>query len=173
MKKLIVLCIIVSILSLNAGLYAKERHGVELTVVTKDGKEIRGELIAVKKDALLLMGYVSASDITISIDDIKLVKTMEKKSYVAGGALAGGAIGAGVFTLLMLGSDSSGTSVAGWILYGGAFAAAGALAGGLLAALLEVFASGGKTYQFEGRESATVKVYLEELRKKARVKNFQ
>jgi hypothetical protein len=94
MKKFTALFLVFSLISLYGNLIAKEKHGAELIVVKKDGQELRGELITVKKDSILLMGYVSAYDVTIKIDDIKVIKIKKKSSFekgFLGGALAGAA----------------------------------------------------------------------------------
>jgi hypothetical protein len=168
MKKIVALLLVFSFISLNTGLIAKEKHGADLIVVKKDGQELQGELIAVKKDSLLLMGYVTAVDVTINIDDIKVIKIRKKSGFekgFLGGGLAGAAVG--IIIYAAAGEDQN---FIGYVLIAGIFGATGGLLGGLIGAAA---GSGGKTYQIEGRDSATIEVYLEELRKRARVPDFQ
>jgi len=56
-EKFMVFLIIFSLLVLSGNLYAK-KQGAELLIQKKDGQQIKGELIAVKKNSILLMGRV-------------------------------------------------------------------------------------------------------------------
>ncbi len=60
----------------------KQKHGTKLIVQKRDGQEIRGELIAVKHNSLLLLEYESAAEVSIEIIDIKVIKVI-KKSLLA------------------------------------------------------------------------------------------
>jgi len=58
----------------------KQKHGIKLIVQKRDGQEIRGELIAVKHNSLLLLEF--ESEVSIEIIDIKVIKVI-KKSLLA------------------------------------------------------------------------------------------
>ena len=104
MKKLIFLFLVFSILILSGNLIAKERRGADVKIYnTKPQKEgtqwetphIRGELIAVKKSSLLLLGSEGA-DVTVDVSDINSIKIIPKSnalSYGILGLVAGGTIG--------------------------------------------------------------------------------
>ena len=59
-----------------------KKHGIKLIVQKRDGQEIRGELIAVKHNSLLLLEFESAAEVSIEITDIKVIKVI-KKSWLA------------------------------------------------------------------------------------------
>jgi len=170
MKKTISLFLVFSIICLYGNLYAKDRHGADLIVVKKDGQELQGELIAVKKDSILLMGYVSAVDVTINIDDIKVIKIKKKSGFEKGFLIGGLTAAVGGTLLVAISEDTEDYNFFAYVLFAGIVGAAGGLFGGLIGA---VVGSGGKTYQIEGKSEAEIENILEELRKKARVSNFQ
>ena len=60
----------------------KQKHGSKLIVQKRDGQEIRGELITVKHNSLLLLEFESAAEVSIEIIDIKVIKVI-KKSLLA------------------------------------------------------------------------------------------
>ena len=60
----------------------KQKHGTQLIVQKRDGQEIRGELIAVNHNSLLLLQFESAAEVSIKIIDIKVIKII-KKSLLA------------------------------------------------------------------------------------------
>ena len=60
----------------------KQKHRTKLIVQKRDGQEIRGELIAVKHNSLLLLEFESAAEVSIEIIDIKVIKVI-KKSLLA------------------------------------------------------------------------------------------
>jgi hypothetical protein len=63
-------------LALSGNLYAKKR-GAELIIIKTNGQQIRGELITVKKDSLLLLDSGIGADVSVDIDDIKVIKIMK------------------------------------------------------------------------------------------------
>lgn len=56
----------------------KQKHETKLIVQKRDGQEIRGELIAVKHNSLLLLEFESAAEVSIEIIDIKVIKVIKK-----------------------------------------------------------------------------------------------
>jgi len=97
--KLIASVLVVSFLVLPAGLSAKERRGANLIVTRLDGSQVSGELIAVKRDSLLLLS--AGTDLTIDLADIKSIRIVRKSragrgAFLGsmGGALTGGVLGA-------------------------------------------------------------------------------
>ncbi len=104
-KKFISLSLVFSLMMLSANLYAKEKRGAKLIVTKTDGQQIRGELITVKLNSLLLLD-TEGKDVSIDIGDIKVIE-IEKKSKALLGAGLGISIGGGsgaLGGLIVLGS---------------------------------------------------------------------
>jgi hypothetical protein len=170
MKKLISLYLVFSILCLYGNLYANERLGANLVIQKTDGQQINGELIAVKENSLLIKEHDSGADGTAIVGEIKII-TIVKKSKRGKGALYGfglGAIGGGLAGGLLVEPEEStrvNNALFGVIWIGALGALTGLIVGGFLGK--------DKTIQIEGKSEAEIKEVLEELRKKARVPNFQ
>jgi len=164
MKKFTALFLVFSLLILSTNLYAKERRGAILIITKKNGQQIGGELITVKKNSLLLFTGV---DVTIDIKEIKAV-TIEKKSkwlLRAGiGLLIGGIVGAviGIEIEPGVGIGDFGGGIIGLPIG----MAVGALFGGATARKV-------KTMKFEGKSQRWIEFYLEKLRKKARIRDYK
>lgn len=60
----------------------KQKHGTQLIVKKREEQEIKGELIAVNHNSLLLLQFESAAEVSIKIIDIKVIKII-KKSLLA------------------------------------------------------------------------------------------
>ncbi len=170
-KKFISLFLIFSLVLLSGSLYAKERRGAILIITKKNGQQIGGELITVKKDSLLLFTGV---DVSVDISEIKVIKIV-KKSKVLQGLGFGLLIGAGSGALLGLasGGDPSaelGRTAGTAALVGGiVFGTIGLLVGGTLG-----FASGiEKTTLIEGKSPRWIEFHLKKLRKKARIRDYR
>jgi len=177
MKKLISLFLVFSIISLYGNLNAKERRGADLVIEKKVGWKVKGELITVKLDSLLIKESASGVDVNVRVRDIKKVTVVNKsKGYI--GLLVGGAIGA-AFGFAQ--GDAPPTYHSADIIdFDFNFvkkaeqkAIAWGLGVGLLGYMIGKAAGIDKTFLFEGRNPGTVETYLEKLRKKARVPNFQ
>jgi hypothetical protein len=181
MRKIIALFLVFSVLSLSVNLMAKEKRGADILIQKKDGQQVRGELIAVKKDSLLLKETASGVDVSVDVNDMRTITILKKSKTLKNGAiglLIGGVVGvaAGYFY------DYSRTyTMSSWlstlerkgyeylIIPGFIGAAIGALVG------VATGASAGKdnTIQVEGKSDSEIKEIMEELRKKARIPNFQ
>jgi len=180
MKKLIFLFLVFSILILSGNLIAKERRGADVKIYnTKPQKEgtqwetphIRGELIAVKKNSLLLLGSEGA-DVTVDVSDIKSIKIMPELKASTGSIL--GLFVGGLFGYAIGYSSNQGGGFFSPSFHGLAGAGIGSALGLLCGALIgsEVSRSS-KTIQFEGKSDSEIQEILEELRKKARIQNIQ
>ena len=90
-KKFISLFLVFSLVMLSVDLYAKERRGAKLIITKKDGQQIRGELITVKPNSLLLLN-TEGRDVSIKIEEIKEIVLM-KRVNALGGAIAGFLVG--------------------------------------------------------------------------------
>jgi hypothetical protein len=162
-EKLISAVLIVSFLVLPAVLSAKERRGADLVVTRLDGSQVSGELIAVKKDSLLLLSY--GRDESIDLTAIKAVRIV-KKSLAGKGALYGflvGAVGGAGVGLAMGRTDLGGNGTP--LLAGGFGGAMGALSGLFLGSVAGLDSS----FTVAGKPETVVNEYWNKLRSHARV----
>lgn len=172
MKRFIALFLVFSILTLSMPLTAKWKKGADLIIQKTDGQQVRGELIAVKKTSLLLLERDSGADVTVDIDDIRIIAIVKKSKFLkdAGlGFVIGEVIGAGLSIIYSMGGskhrDSSGfTGFTPVLLFG----IIGSLIGGIFAVV-----SGNKTIRIEGKSDLEIQKILKKLTKKARVRNSQ
>jgi hypothetical protein len=156
-------------LYLSGNVFAKDKRGAELVILKKDGQSIRGELIVVKRNTLLLNILYSSIEVSIDSEDIKTITTGEKSSAGAGavsGFLIAGLLG------LYHGSTCSGwgcgtgrAKVGSGLYYG--------LLGGLIGYGMGGLFTGKETYVFEGKPDSEITEYLRKLRKEARVQDYQ
>ena len=160
--KLIVSALVVSFLVLPADLSAKEKRGANLIVTRLDGSQVSGELIAVKRDSLLLLS--NGRDESIDLADVKTVRIV-KKSLAGKGALYGflaGALGGALWGSANQDSDVWGNGTA---LVAGAYVGAiGALSGLLLGSVAGLDSS----FTVAGKPEAVVNEYWDKLRAHAR-----
>lgn len=151
---------------------AKNRkHGADLEIYKKNGQIIRGELIAVKQDSLLLLGFESSRDITVNLMDIQMVKVSKKSNTGLGiglGFLAGAIPGAIVGAASDDGYFGAGASA---LIVGGFFGLIGAIIGGVAGAT----AGSDKIIQIEGKIEYLYDRHeiIENLRKKARITDYK
>jgi hypothetical protein len=140
-------------------------HGANVVVTKKDGTRAQGELLAVKRNALVVStGETSTGEsISISIEEIGKVEVI-KKSVEKGmlwGALSGAGIG-------VAGGLIAGDDPPGWLSFSaGEKAILGGFYGGVIGLLIGTvvgaFAGTGKTFRFENlskedREAALLKL---------------
>jgi len=175
-KKFISLFLVFSLLSLSINLYAKERRGAKLIITKKDGQQIEGELITVKTNSLLLLN-TEGKDVSVDIEDIKVIKIV-KKSKVESGVVWGGVIGAlsGIgFALLIDASGEEGwggVEFSKYLLLGAGGLVAGVLYGALIGAIISALSKGVKKIQIEGMTDLEIRETMDKLRKKARVRDL-
>lgn len=161
--KLISSALIISFIVLPAGLSAKEKRGANIVVTRLDGSQVSGELIAVKRDSLLLLSY--GRDESIDLADVKTVR-IAKKSLAGKGALYGflaGAVGGAGVGLAMGRTDmfeEKTPLVLG--VFGGAI---GALSGLVAGSVLGLDSS----FTVAGKPEEVVNEYWDKLRAHARV----
>jgi len=163
-------------LVLSSNLLAEEKRGANIEIYKTKPKmegtpfekpDIRGELIAVKVNSLLILDSESGADITVGIEDVKVIKIM-KKSKAWGGTFLGLMIGG--FAGAALGSSGGGDSAAiGALIVGIGVGIVGAFVGAVIGSSFRI----DEIIQFEGKSDSEIKEILEKLRKKARIKNYQ
>jgi len=179
MRKITSIFLVFSIIILNGNLYAKERRGALVEIYkTKPGTELKmegtpwetaladinGELIAVKQNSLLLVDSKGA-DVTVNINEIKVIKIVKKSK---------GLLFAGIGLLIGIGIPYLALEAKEEFAIGRGTVAVG---GGILGALIGLFIGAAtgvdKTYKMEGSSESEIQEILEDLRKKARVPDFQ
>jgi len=170
MKKVIALILVLSLLvSIHGELLAKEKRGAELLIQKKDGEDVRGELIAIKQNSLLILDSVLKTDLSVDIGEIKVIIIM-KISKAVGGLLVGGALGA------LLGFMANSAPSKGWgglNLGRGGNTVVGGLMGGGIGAAIGAFGGIDEKIQIEGKSAGEIRGTLEHLRQKARVPDYK
>ena len=180
-QKFISLSLIISLLILPTTLTANERRGANLSIYKTNGSQVKGELIAVKENSLLLKESASGTDVTAVISDIKtiqIVKESQALKWGGMGLLIGGSCGAvagmavrdGVFGVHYFYEDLEDDDSYKYALAGGAL---GGILGVLIGGITGAAAGTDKTIHIEGKSESEIDKTLDELRKKARVPDFQ
>jgi hypothetical protein len=127
--KRFVCILIVATLVRPAGLSAKDRKGADIVVTKTDGSQFGGELIAVKRDSLLLLS--AGMDLSIRLADIREVRVVRKSHallFAGIGAAAGATVGAFVGIYGGGGDDDVGpATIRGAVVIGALGAVAGLL----------------------------------------------
>jgi len=165
MKKLrILLCFLCLAVALE-NLAAEERQGADAVVIKKDSQELKGELIAVRKDSIVLMDHSSKTDLSANISEIRSIRIAKnsKDICVTIGSLLGGTAGA-------IGGYYAGWQTRKGAILGGAI---GVLAGIGIGLWVNSQIEKWETFNFEGKSPEAIKTILDKLRTKARVRDFQ
>ena len=183
MKKLIALTLIVAFLGMNCATYKKgeginlgpdQKPGAKIVIKKIDGQEVEGELIAVKKDSLLVKRSESGADVNVGLTAIKTITILKEAKVIGGvgaGLLVGGLVGMIAGYIPSDKEASFGPSEAAYASAAGLVI--GALLGALLGGIFSSNAGKDKTIQIEGKSDSEIQEILEKLRKKAREKNAQ
>ena len=162
----------VSLLFPSGVLFAKERQGAQLEITKIDGTDIKGELIAITPDSILVLE--DGLNKSIKISDISVVTVVKSKSKAGDGALVGAVLG-GLFGFFYVVGNHEG---AGWNWTIGSriyFAASGTC---LLTGIGALIGSGYKfkvkeVFPITGKSDSEIKEILIILRKKARFPKYQ
>jgi hypothetical protein len=170
MKKFTTLLIVFSLVVLSSNLFAKEKQGTNLIIQKSNAQQVRGELIAVKQNSLLLLERESGADVSVDLREIKFIK-IKKKLGVLPGAGLGLIIGLGVGHVVGSSMEPK-RSIINYAAYGRLIGASIGFISGLLIGGL-VFPGGSETIRIGGKSETEIQETLEKLRSKARVKNFQ
>ncbi len=169
-KRAVLLSALIVFGAFTSNSYAKEKkHGAELEIQKKDGQSVRGELLTVKDNSLLVMESGSLSGISVDISDVHKIKILKKSRLLKGlgfGLLIGG--GSGVLLGFLSGDDPSGwfSMTAGQkALAGGlAFGILGVPIGGIWGAIKGI----DESIVLEGRSPEEIKLILKKLNSKSR-----
>ena len=185
MKKFIALFLVVSILTLSMPLTAKERKGADVIIQKTDGTQAIGELIAVKQNSLLLLDSESGADVSVDIEDIRVVKIVKKsKAWTVAkwGLLVGGIGGALAFAGTRAAVDDNEILIPLAISVGSVALIGGIVGGAIIGGLIGAGSGKDETIIIpeetsyvirRGKRIRMLDIVLEKLRKKAKVKNFQ
>jgi len=158
---------------LSANLYAKERRGAKLIITKTDGQQIRGELITVKPNSLLLLS-ITGRDVSVDVADIKVIRIVKKSKFWTGAVI-------GLCVGIPLGyyvGDSLYPPEPGFLggLANSIAKRWGPIIGGLVLALIGGaigYRGESETIQIEGMTDFKIHKTLEYLRKKARIRNYK
>jgi hypothetical protein len=168
MKKFVSLFLVFSLVVLSGNLYAKKK-GAEIMVQKKDGQQVRGELITVKENLLLLL-ETKGADVSVDIGDVRKI-TIVRKSKAGKGAIYGAILGAFFTTILIVEDQSQPVSFDFGVYLGASAVFIGG--GSLLGALFGLDSGRDETIQIQGKYDSEIKEILEKLRKKARIRNYK
>lgn len=94
MRKAISLFLVLSTLAFSMPLSAKEKKGADLIIQKTNGIQVRGELIAVKLNSLILRDRESGAGVSVDIRNIRVLKIKKKSKTLLGagvGLIVGGA----------------------------------------------------------------------------------
>lgn len=181
MKKLISVFLVFSILNISCATISlnhaetkvdPKKKGTDLIIQNTDGTLVRGELIAVKQNSLLLLHRASGADVTIKIEDIGVITIVKKSKLVQGagwGGLSGVVVGASYYLFVESPSYWFDEAIAKLMECAGICACIGLAIGGLVG----LGAGINKTIQMQYKSDSEIQKILVKLNKKARVKNSQ
>lgn len=174
MKKSISLFLVCSILNISCATISptsaeigSKKKGADLIIQKTDGIQVRGWLIAVKENSLLLMERDSGADVSVDVINIRVITHVRKSkgSKVVGIAIAsclvvyfGTIVWADVFGPQELAEQNPPFL---------------GLIAGLIGFIAGEFLVKDKTIHIEGKSDPEILEILEKLRKKARVRNSQ
>jgi hypothetical protein len=162
--KITAIGIVLLLLSLPTLLSAGERRGANLVITLKDGQQVKGELIAVKTDSLLLLAGKDESVDTVDIKSIKVVrKSRAGMGFVLG--LVSGILAGALWGHNQPDPEENGATFIGALWGGGV--------GALIGLGVGAAASSDETIQFEGKSESDRASALADLRYKARIPDFK
>jgi len=172
-KKFIALFLVISLMAISCTTVdtprqtrfepKKQKHGTNLVIQKKDGRQIRSELIAVKENSLLLLESESGAEVFIDIGDVWMIKIVKKSKFLlrtGQGLLVGGGVG------LLVGNEDQGLK---GVLAFFSITILGAIIGGMAG----VNSGMDKTIQIEGMSDSEIQETLHKLRKKARIRDYK
>ena len=183
-KKFISLFLVFSIMMLSVNLYAKERRGAKLLITKKDGQQIKGELITVKPNSLLLLD-AEGKDVPVDIEDIRVIKIVRKSRASTGfavGAMVGVLISIATYRKHVPASDpkpdlfSPLREIARTIIEPIVIPARITVSFGLIGLVIGAVAGVAgidKKIQIEGMTDSEIQETLDKLRKKARIRDYK
>jgi len=168
-RKATSLFLVFSLAVLSSGLFAKERRGAELVIQRMNGKQVRGELVAVKRASLLIMEFKSAATRDINLEEIKVIRVIGKSKageWTFLGFIIGATIGA--FSGYTSDPDAAPGREVSAAVVGVVFGLGGALLGNFIGKA----AGKEEIFRIEGRTASQLESELRYLRSKARIPDY-
>ncbi len=160
--------IVILFVFVPAALANEKKSGQNLSVITKEGLGIKGELLVVKANKLILMDSSSLTGVEVAIDEVKHIQIVKKSKFLKGlgtGLLIGGLGGA---VIGFLSGDDQGFLA----MTAGQKALAGALGLGLLGApiggIWGMIKGLDESIDLTGKSPEEVKLIMNKLRSYAR-----
>ena len=183
-KKLVSLFLVLSLTTVGCatlGMRRQERfelpqkgRGAKVIITKTDGQQIKGELIAVKPNSLLLSGFPEPV-VSVGIADIRAVRIV-KKSKSSLGAGIGGAIGGGIGLYKIVSAckaeDADG-SFYSYFLLGSLVVPAAMIVGGAIGGGIGALVRGDDVIYLTGMTDSEIQEALDKLRKKARIRDYK
>ena len=182
MKKHIILFLVISFIVVNCATYEKgegislepgQKPGAKVIIQKKNRQQVKGELIAVKENSLLLKESATGVDVSVEVKDVNLI--IIKKKSVAKLTMS---IGFAVGCLATIPSaikyvDEMKKEGRWWPEYGYARPLAWGALGALIGLLVALPSSLTEYVHMRDKSEEEVEEILVMLRKKARVPDFQ
>jgi hypothetical protein len=153
------LIFVLAITAASLPLPARERRGSDVVVTLIDGGKVKGELLSVKKDALLVYDNSSRQGKSIELQQVAKVKVL-KTFWGLTGLVAGLGVGTGVAGLLHNDSNFYVDEMESSLMIMTLFSLAGMVYGIVKSAPKKIFLA--------GESSRSVQENLEKLRRYAR-----
>ena len=172
MKRYLSFFLVLSVLNISCATISQthletypRKKGADLIIQKADGHQLRGWLIAVKENSLLLMERDSRTDVSVDVVDIRTITHVRKPKLLL-------RVGIGLLAFLVV---LTGTVIWADVFGPPELAEQGPPFLGLTAGLIVFFTGGfllkNKTYQIEGKSDAEIQKILEQLRQNVRDKN--
>jgi hypothetical protein len=167
-KFLMVLAIAVSLVMAPAAMAAEEKPGADVVIIKKDGTQVVGELICVKKEFVTVMEAGNGVNVDLKEISVIEVKPKSKGGKAATGLLIGLISGSIVGYVASGGLSRLSGNSGGFIDLRGAGAIIGAPLVGIIGLMAGIDAASGKTYKLGGAPTNINKEILSKLDKQAR-----
>jgi hypothetical protein len=169
----ILVCLAVFTSACSLARQTKKHTGATIVVLQTGGEKIKGELVGVRPDALVL--DTKRGGTTIPLSDIRSVWTVKKMSNDAktalaiGGLFGGIALGVGAAKLSNIETDDMGDAIG----LGSLFLFGGILVGEGVAVLIGTRTKKGDVYDLTNSSPEEIELMLADLRKIARVPDYR
>ena len=167
--KFIALALVFALMILSGNMMGAERKGVEVKIQKTDGQEISGELISVRKNALVILDEATEVDTTVNLNLVDSIHVNNKSLMFELGLgsflLAGAARMMAHSRTKDIDTEPGQHQVQGVWYWGAGGAVVGVLAG--------AFFGIDKNIQVQGVSEAALQESLLKLSKKARIKGLQ
>jgi hypothetical protein len=167
-KFFMVFMIAVALVMAPAALAAGEKPGANVVITKKDGTQLAGELICVKREFISVMDAGSGVNVDLKEIGVIEVKPKSKGGKVATGLLIGLISGSFIGYMANGGMSRLSGSGGGIVDFRGFGAIIGAPLVGIIGLMAGIDAASGKTYKLEGAATNITEETLAKLDKQAR-----